>query len=137
MNRNWNVRDGIKGFGIKPRKPAPETAARWAVQKHTKLLSDAAALDLLLVPIGKKKEREIVRFLFRNATATVNDLRDLTEDEPLTPDALRKTIERLNALFREAEIPLEIVKEHGGSGFERVWLDIVERPVISDKFCPE
>lgn len=125
MDASWNVRYGIEGFGLKPKPPTPETAARWAVEKHRKFLNNAVGLELLLIPIGKKKEREIVRFLYGNANATMEDLWELTEDEPLTPDALRKTIERLNTLFFEKDIPLRVVKERGNKhGRERVWLDV-------------
>ena len=125
MKAKWSVPDGVEGFGFEPRKLPPEKAARWAVEKHEEYLNNGADLKLLLVPIGKKKDRKIVRFLYGNASATIKDLWELTEDEPLTLDALRKTIDRLNRLFSRERIPLKIVKERGSKhGRERVWLDV-------------
>ena len=147
MAAEGNSRFGIEGFGFKPPKLPPETAARWAVEKHRKFLGTASNLELLLVPIGKKKPSTILRFLYGNANATLADLWKLTEDEPpaidanatladlweipedetLGIDAVRKTIDRLNKVLREAAIPLKIVKERSNThtlGQCRVWLDV-------------
>ena len=126
MNDDWDERPEIKleGFGLKPPKPLPETLARRAVPQHTKVMAELGGLELLMFPIGKKKDRQVIQFLYRNADATVAKLSDFLEEEPLTDDALRKTIERLNDLFEEAGIPLRVSKERGGTGFERVWLDV-------------
>jgi hypothetical protein len=112
---------------LKRRKLPPDTAIRWAFQKRQSFFEDVGSLKLLLAPIGKKNQRKIVEFLFDRYSATIAELRMLTEVEPLTPDALRKTIERLNKLFRKEGLNLRLDWEesHGdGLDEERVWLDV-------------
>ena len=134
MSAKWNVLYGIEGFGFGPRRLPDELSARQAVEKHKRLLRDANALELLLLPIGKKKERAMVEFLYGNAGATMDDLLRLWQElqprsaeDPYTVEAVRKAIERVNRLFRDEPIPLEIVKARSTRdryGKNRVWLDV-------------
>lgn len=129
MNANKNVRYGIVGFGYEPKRLPPEAAARLAVQKHTRLLPDTSALELLITSM-RKKNRLILRFLYRNDTATMDKLQTATEPELFAKgdsgeiDTLRKAINRLNDELLDEGVPLRVVKERGSTGYERVWLDV-------------
>tara|TARA_R110001592_G_scaffold47387_2_gene150234 strand:+ start:171 stop:560 length:390 start_codon:yes stop_codon:yes gene_type:complete len=127
MNTKRNAPNGIEDFGSKPSKSSPEAAALWAYGKRQNFLSGTDPLELLLAHLGTKKDSDIVRLLWGKTSATIDELWDLTEEEPLTTDALRKRIERLNILFVQAKLPLRIHKARGRAsrlGKQSVWLDV-------------
>ena len=106
-------------------EPSAELQAKTATERHLRWFRETSqAFELLLVKINQDKPRRILRYLYGNANATVDQLRSDIEGEPLFPDALRKMIERLNDEFLDAGLPLIIEKERGGTGGERLWLNI-------------
>lgn len=118
---------GVKyeGFFALP-EPSAELRAEIATERHLRWFRETNnGFDLLLTSISHGKQRDILSLLHGNANATMNQLRDQFESEPLQPDALRKMIDRMNNEFADAGLPLAIEKERGGSGFERVWLNII------------
>ena len=117
--------DGVtyEGFFALP-EPPPEIQARVAADRHVRWFDETGGFKLLLVKINEGKPRQVLEHLYGNANATMNGLRDLLEEEPLTPDALRKTIEHLNNAFLDERLPIFIERERGGTGRERVWLNV-------------
>lgn len=107
----------------------PDPPAKWkakmATDRHIKWFRETdKGFNLLLIKINGDKPRKVLEHLHNNADATMNGLRDLVENEPLTPDALRKTLDALNNAFIAEGLPLVIERERGGTGRERVWLNI-------------
>lgn len=117
-----------EGFGIKdtrlPRHPS-QTGPEYAAVRHKAFISGIDAFKLMTLPMTGKKDCQVVRYLYRNPDAKMNEIRDLTEDGILTVDAMRKTIYRINVLFRKNQIPLKIEKDLADNGHERVWLEII------------
>lgn len=133
QNDDWDDEEELnfrepEGFGIidtrLPRHPS-QTGPEYAAARHKAFISGIDALKLMTLPMTGKKDSQIVNYLYRNPAATMNDLRDHTEDRILTVDAMRKTIERINKLFFDNQIPLMIDKKRDDKGVEHVWLEII------------
>lgn len=132
-NDDWDYWEDLnfhepEGFGIEntrlPRHPS-QTGPEYAAARHRAFLRGIDALDLITLPMQGKKDCQVLRFLYRNPKASMDDLRDITEDRALTPDAIRRTIDRINRRFLDNKIPLYIDKKRDDSGVVYVWLEII------------